>query len=107
MKTSPLLFDSERLKALRASLERIPEVRRFDAPGESQADTLAHAISDIEEACREVTDEVLPRLVEELDSPGGVRDALGDLGEALAHILYHVHDAEYYRYVIDRGRDSP
>jgi hypothetical protein len=66
-----------------------------------EAATLAHAFSDLEVSFRKFLDEQLPRLVTAKVSPGEVKDLLLDIGEELRHILYHIRDPKFYKYIAE------
>lgn len=88
------------LKALAERLEQSKTVKQFDKPGEPQAWTLVHALSDMEESMISVLCEHLPALMEANDAESA-EDALHDVGEALRHILYHLNDVSFFGYLKD------
>lgn len=40
-------------------------------------------------------------------SPAELFDALLDIGEELRHILYHIHDPKFYRYLNGDSESEP
>lgn len=67
--------------------------------GESEADTLAHALVDIDETCRQITSALMPRLFDASATDSDVLDTLTDLGERFRELLYHIRDPTYFRYL--------
>ena len=80
-------------------LAKCPEVTRFDTGQEKEAWTLAHAFADLEESFRTFLDDQLPRLAGENLKPEEMYDILLDVGEEFRHILYHIQDPKFYRYL--------
>ena len=99
MKEPQLLADQVTRKSLADRLSKCPEVTKYDTGGEKEAGTLAQAFGDLEESFRSFLDEQLPRLMNDQASPTELFDALLDIGEELRHILYHIHDPKFYRYL--------
>jgi hypothetical protein len=106
MSSSRALSDARTVEKLALSLAEIPAVRKLDSPTEPQSSTLAHALGDIEESCTTLVTDRIPELLQALGDPGRMQETLVEIGEELAHILYHVRDTEYYRYVVDRVESS-
>ena len=44
-------------------------------------------------------DELFPRLKSDHVSEESLRDTMGDIGEELRHILYHVQNSRFYDYI--------
>ena len=103
MKRRRLLANATDWAALAQLLSRCRDVARFDKGDESEAWTLAHAFSDLEESFSRVLEDQLPRL-----SAGELGEAetyalLLDIGEELRHIIYHIKDPKFYGYLFDEG----
>jgi hypothetical protein len=81
-------------------LSQCPQVRRFDRPDYPESTTLAHAFWDLEESFRAFLDVHLKKLVQEDLDPATIHDVLHDIGEEFRHILYHIKDPLYYRYLL-------
>jgi hypothetical protein len=94
-----LLAYQTSVKELADRLSRCPEVTRYDQASETEAVTLAHAFSDLEESFQTFLDKQLPRLMNEQASPEELVDTLLDIGEEFRHILYHIHDPQFYGYL--------
>jgi len=99
MSQQSLLADQVSRKALAERLSKCPEVTKYNKGEEPEAGVLAHAFGDLEESFRAFLDEQLPRLMNDQASAAELFDALLDIGEELRHILYHIHDPEFYRYL--------
>ncbi len=65
--------------------------------GHEEPETLAHALSDIEESARKLLDEQIPRLLDPKVEGGDLQDLLFDIREECRHILYHLHDPQFFR----------
>lgn len=99
MSSTRMLQDIADISALAERLSRCESVRRLDENGEEEAWTLAHAFSDLEQSFQTVLQDHLPRLTQDSLEPEEASDLLLDIGEELRHILYHVHDPKFYRYL--------
>jgi hypothetical protein len=96
-----LLRDGADLKVLAERLAQCKEVTRFDEGEECEAWTLAHAFADLEESLRTFLDEQLPRLTEGQLEASEIHELLLEIGEEFRHILYHIKDPKFYRYLDD------
>ena len=101
MKTSRLLMTPENARQLAERLQRLESVTQFDQPGEPQAATLVHSLTDLEKSFREITDALLPRLLNKSLGPEQLNDVLLDIGEEFRHVLYHIKDPKFFGYLID------
>lgn len=101
MTASHSLMTPEVARRLTERLSRLKSVSQFDRPGEPQAATLAHSLTDLEKAFREVLEALLPRLLDESLGPEQLNDVLLDIGEELRHVLYHIRDPKFFDYLID------
>lgn len=90
----------ERIKALANIFAMCEQVTRYDTATEKEAWTLAHALNDIEESFIKIFAEKLPLLMtSSVLTSAAINDVLLDIGEELRHILYHVNDPAFYRYL--------
>ena len=98
----------ERYRQLSDRLAQVPAVARFDSGDGEEASTLAHALLDIEKTCREISQDLLPRVFNPSASNDIIADTLLELGEAFRHFLYHVRDPRFYRYLpgCEHGNES-
>lgn len=96
MDMKPVLTN-EVMVSLAKRLEAIPSITQNDKADRQEAWTLAHAFMDLEEAFRAFLDEQLPRLGNPDVQGDDLLDAVMDSRELFRHILYHLHDPEYFR----------
>jgi len=76
-------------------LSRQPEIAALDAPEKpSEAETLAHALCDMQESFAKYMSSLLPRLLVAKDEE--VIDCLQEIGEELRHIAYHMCDPKFF-----------
>lgn len=92
----PLLQTRAACENLRERLNECPAVRQY---GAEEAPTLMHAFSDIETSARRFLLEQLPILANPETKCGALEDLLAEIQEDFRHILYHIHDPEYFRVV--------
>jgi hypothetical protein len=98
------LLTPSRTVELERRLSRVPEVMKFDEPGEPQGHTIAHALSGWEHSFTEILDVLLPKLLENEEATSeDLNDTLHDIGDELRHILYHIHDTRYFGYLLDNN----
>lgn len=101
MSRKRLLEDMGEIKRLASVLSRCKSVTQFDTDQEKEAWTLAHCLSDLEGSFRTILDKHLPNLLSEPITDEEIDEILHDIGEELRHILYHVRDPRFYRYLLD------
>jgi hypothetical protein len=89
-----LLQKREQIDNLRERLASCPALVRFSS---EEAWTLVHAFSDLEESLRVFLDEQLPKLADPSVQGEQLEDLLLDIREEFRHILYHIHDPEFFR----------
>jgi hypothetical protein len=87
------------IEVLAMLLAQCPEVTRYSTPDEDEAWTLAHGLADLEESFRVVLDDLLVKLMSKEIGPAERYDILLDIGEELRHIMYHIKDSRFYRYL--------
>ena len=88
---SPKLFDD-----LRQRLAACTMVNQY---GPDEAGALVHAFTDLEESMRVFLDEQLPKLTDPITQGEALEEMLMDIREEFRHILYHLHDPEFFRVV--------
>jgi hypothetical protein len=98
---SRFLMTPEAAMRLTERLARLKSVSQFDKPGEPQAATLAHSLTDLEKSFREVLETLLPRLLDKSLESDQLNDVLLDIGEELRHVLYHIKDPKFFDYLVD------
>jgi len=89
-----LLQTNEAFRNLVGRLRTAPVIARY---GPAEAETLAHAFSDLEESLRKFLDEQLPRLADPSVQGEDLEDLLLDIREEFRHVLYHLHDPQFFR----------
>ena len=67
----------------------------YDRPDEPGAWNLIYSLKGIQDSCRSLLDEELPKVVA-ASTEEGLQDALLEVGIELGHLLYHVRDARYF-----------
>ena len=60
---------------------------------------MAHDFLDLEDSFRTFVQEQLPKLRGGNLGPGEVSDLLEEIGEEFRHIVYHIQNSRYYRYL--------
>jgi hypothetical protein len=100
-----LAGNTAQLKNLADQLGKMPEVRsaasrRGNGDVVAEAWQIASALSDIEESCELLFQDLVPRLA--VSSAGGEEATalLHEIGEQYRHILYHILDTTLFDYVI-------
>jgi len=101
MNHSRLIMTPEVAIRLMDRLSKVKSISQFDQPGEPQAATLAHSLTDLEKSFREILDVLLPKLVDESLTPDQLNDVLLDVGEELRHVLYHIKDPKFFGYLLE------
>ncbi len=101
------LDKAERVASLAARLARCSEVAKHDTGEGQEAWALAHSFSDLEESFRTFLDDQLPRLAQAKLNPVETRDLIFEIGEEFRHILYHIQEPSFYRYLQEAEGVSP
>jgi|CXWL01.1.fsa_nt_gi hypothetical protein len=101
MTTKKILMTPENAYVLIERLRNISSVKKFDQPGESQAETLVHALTDIEESFRTYLQDLLPQLLERPGDEEHLNKTLLDIGEEFRHVLYHFRDVNFFGYLLE------
>ncbi len=92
-------MDTTKLRELISNnLLKSEKVNEFDTVEEKEAFTLAHTFIDIKESF-EVYNELFQRISSENITKDEVDEILSDIGDELRHILYHIKDPKYYKYL--------
>ena len=99
MQQTGSLEDMSSLKSLARRLAGVGKVKELSDNEHDEAWVLAHAFSDMEEASSKLFGELLPQLMSEKVNSEEAYDLLLDIGEELRHILYHIRDPRFYRYL--------
>ncbi len=101
MRTDRYLDTVAKIRELSSRLSRLEDVSQYDAEDETQSWSMASGFAHLEDSFRLFTDDLLPRLVggSEL-ADAEVLDILTDIGEEFRHIVYHIEDLRFYRYLV-------
>lgn len=98
-----LLETQDQISSLAKQLANCPEVQRYSEKAEKEEWTLAHALADIEDSCCKIFEVYLPKIVgKKNENENEIYNTLLDIGEELRHILYHIEDPKFYRYLIEK-----
>jgi hypothetical protein len=103
MTDKPLLKETAAMESLAQRLAASPALKRFPNPTE-QGQSIAYSLSDLEGSMRVFLDEQLPKLTDPAVQGEALEDLILDVREEFRHILYHLHDPEYFR-VIESTHD--
>lgn len=98
--------NGEAYRALAKMLEKCPEVKKHDQDNEREAYTMAHSLLDLENSFKTFLEQYLPRLKNINLSPSETYNLLLDMGEEYRHILYHIRDQKFYRYLFETENNS-
>ena len=94
--TDKIFQTSELFDDIRRRLAECPIVSQY---GPEEAGTLVHAFTDLEDSMRAFLDEQLPKLIDPALKGEQLEDLLMDIQGEFQHILYHIHDAKFFRVV--------
>ena len=95
-----LLKDAKSIKHLAEKLNQFNTISKFDSEDEPEAWRLAHSLSDLEQSFSEILDNYLPALCQ-AEAEESINRVLLDIGEELRHILYHIKDPKFFRYLME------
>lgn len=98
---APILKNTDAIKALAEKLSQYSAVNKYDTTEDKEAWTLAHAFGDLEDSFRRFLQDQLPRLVNENLDETEAKDVLLEVGEEFRHILYHIKDPLFFRYITE------
>lgn len=93
-----LLKDVSAMESLAERLAASPVLSRYANPTE-EGHSLAYSLSDLEGSMRVFLDEQLPKLADPNLKGEELEDLMLDIREEFRHILYHLHDPEFFRVV--------
>ena len=84
------------LKSLAEKLQRCPAVARY---GKEEGASLAYSFGDLERSMQTFLCEQLPALLDPDVEGEKLGDLLVEIRVQFQHILYHIHDPEFFRVV--------
>lgn len=76
-------------------------VDHFDDGDHIEADAIAHALWDMDESFRKLTNEVFPKILDENLTAEQVREILFEVREDLRHAVYHIADCKFLKDILD------
>jgi hypothetical protein len=97
------LGDAEARSSLRQRLQQCREIARWDEGEWNEAEVLVHALADLEESLEKLVKDLLPQVASNEVVGQELLGVLHEIGEEFRHVLYHVKDPKFYRYVTDDG----
>jgi hypothetical protein len=106
MSSRRLLGDASTVKTLADRLFASPQIRSLGQDSPSEAGTLAHTFADLEDSFRKFLEKELPRLVGSDATHSDITGILLDIGEEFRHILYHLKEPRFYRYLFEENGAS-
>ena len=92
----------DRLNTLQKNLTESIKVNSYDSESEKQSQTLAHTLTDVQESCNAISNELIPKLLNKACSGELVDDVLLEIGDEFRHIEYHMKDAKYFDYLFPK-----
>jgi hypothetical protein len=95
----------DNIKALAERLSECPDVTRYDGGDEKEAWVLAISFGELEGSFNKFLYEQLPKLTNNQATPSELYEVLLDIGEEFRHIMYHIRDPKFYRY-LDNAHES-
>jgi hypothetical protein len=84
---------------LAGRLHVLPIASSIAKPGERMNWALAHGLLDIEEASQAFVAKLTRLKTENLDE-AQVKNLLFDIGEDLRHVMYHISDMPFFKYLL-------
>lgn len=93
----------KKLDLITKTLLKSRKVNSYDSNGELESDRLAHSLLDMEESFKKIIEVYLPKLTVNEISESEIDEALLDIGDELKHIIYHIKDPKFYRYLVNNG----
>jgi hypothetical protein len=91
--------DFEKIKLLAETLSKCSKVTQYNTAESDEAWTISHNLIDLEESFKNITNELLPELLNVKLNDEKIEDILLDIGEEFRHILYHIKNSKYYEYL--------
>jgi hypothetical protein len=88
----------EKLNVVKRNIEKCERVTKHSTNEESQVDTLANALLDIDESIQILKEQISKLYLNDL-AKDDVEDLILDIGEELRHIIYHINDTRVYDYL--------
>lgn len=89
----------EKLSLIAAKLDKLKIIKSFDSIDEPESHVLAYSFLEIEESCKRLCRDFFPKLCSDTLSEEDINNLLFDIGEEFRHIMYHIGDTKFYKYL--------
>ena len=93
--------DAREIKILADRLAAMANIKKYNSNQRDEGTTLAHALSDIEHSCTVLNNHLIPLMFENSLTDEKMCEVLLEIGEELRHIVYHISDSEFYKYLVN------
>ncbi len=88
----------QRLRIIAENVRKSKSVNSFDTNLEREADTISHALLDMQESFK-IIEDLICKLHSKDISGEDIDSILLEIGEELRHIMYHIQDTRFYNYL--------
>jgi hypothetical protein len=89
----------QKLEIIAQNLRKSEKVNLNDNGEELEAYTIAHALLDIEKSANVLSNNFIPKLLDNEITENELNEILIDIGDVFRHIIYHIKDSKYYDYL--------
>jgi hypothetical protein len=90
---------TKKIKTIINNLKKSKKVNSFNDGDEFEYSTLAHSFLDMEDSCKLLLNKYFPKFLKDNIDEEEIDETLFDIGEELRHILYHINDPKFYKYL--------
>jgi hypothetical protein len=91
---------AKKYDSLIAILRKSKKVNSLDSDNEMEAVRLAHAILDMSDSFKAISEQLIPKLTSNEITSEEIEEILLDIGEELRHVVYHIKDTRFYDYIV-------
>ena len=96
-----ILEKGEKIFNLAKTLSKSSKVNSYDDKKNKESWTLAHSFNDLEESFKTLMTVLFPKLMANSLHEDEINELLLDIGEEFRHIIYHIKDPNFYRYIFE------
>jgi hypothetical protein len=89
----------QKLELIAQNLRKSEKVNSFDEGDELESYTIAHALLDIEESAKTLSENYIPKLLTSNIDESELNELLIDIGDVFRHMIYHIKDSKYFDYL--------
>ena len=82
-------------------LSRSSKVNSYADKKNKESWTLAHSFNDLEESVKTLMNDLFPKLMADSMHENEINELFLDIGEEFRHIIYHIKDPNFYRYIFE------